>query len=225
MTKSPDMSPFLDADGKRPIQEVVHVLLYLTRVLNSPAIASLSDIGTEQAQPTANTAEATKKLLNYCATYPNSTLRFIASDVILPVFSDVSYLSVSKSFSRVAGYFYLSSTIPSDTAEGAIKPSVIPKLTPNLDHPSPWNGAVHVMRHIPLHVMASATEAEIGTVFKKCKACLSMRTALQEMGHPQPPIPVKVDNQCAVGILTDTVKQKRSKSMGMRFFWARDRIR
>ena len=60
MTKSPDMSPFLDADGKRPIQKVVHVLLYLTRVLNSPALASLSDIGTEQAQPTANIAEATK---------------------------------------------------------------------------------------------------------------------------------------------------------------------
>ena len=115
--------------------------------------------------------------------------------------------------------------MPSDTAEGAIKPSVTPKLTPNLDPPPPWNGAVHVLCHILLQVMASATEAEIGAVFKNCQDYLSMRTALQEMGHPQPPTPVEVDNQCAVGILTDTVKQKRSKSMDMRFFWARDRIR
>ena len=83
MTQSPDTSKILDADGKRRIQEVVGVLLYHTRALNSPALASLSDIGTEQAQPTANTAAATTKLLKYCATYPNPTLRFIASDTIL----------------------------------------------------------------------------------------------------------------------------------------------
>ena len=52
-----------------------------------------------------------------------------------------------------------------------------------------------------------------------------MRTALQEMDHPQHPMPVEVDNQCAMGILTDTVKQNRSTSIDMRFFWARDRIR
>ena len=51
-----------------------------------------------------------------------------------------------------------------------------------------------------------------------------MRTTLQEMGHSQHPTPVEVDNQCAVGILTDTVKQKRSTSIDMRFFWARGRI-
>ena len=145
--------------------------------------------------------------------------------MILRVFSDASYLSVSKSRPRTASNFYMSSSMPSDTAEGAIKPSVTPKLTPDLDPPPPWNGAVQVLCHILPHVVASAIEAEIGTVFKNCQACLSMRTALQEIGHPQPPTPVEVDNQCAVGIFTDTVKQKRSKSMDMRFFWARDRIR
>ena len=145
--------------------------------------------------------------------------------MILRVFSDASYLSVSKSRPRTASNFYMSSSMPSDTAEGAIKPSVTPKLTPDLDPPPPWNGAVQVLCHILPHVVASAIEAEIGTVFKNCQACLSMRTALQEIGHPQPPTPVEVDNQCTVGILTDIVKQKWSKSMNMRFFWARNRIR
>ena len=168
MTQLPDTSKILDADSKHRIHEVVGVLLYHARALNSTALASLSDIGTEQAQPTANTTAATTKLLNYCATYPNPTLRFIASDTILRVFSDASYLSVSKSSFRTAGYFYMSSSMPSDTAECTIKPSVTPKLTPNLDPPPPWNGVVHVLCHILLHVMASATEAEIGTVFKHC---------------------------------------------------------
>ena len=67
MTQSPDTSPILDSKGERRIQEVVGVLLYHVRALNSPDLASLSNIGTEQNQPTANTAAATTKLLNYCA--------------------------------------------------------------------------------------------------------------------------------------------------------------
>ena len=72
--------------------------------------------------------------------------------------------------------------------------------------------------------MSSATEAEIASVFKSCQVCVSIRTALIEMGHPQPPTPIEVDNQCDMGILTETTKQKRSKCTDVHFFWARDRI-
>ncbi len=33
------------------------------------------------------------------------------------------------------------------------------------------------------------------------------------------------DNTCAIGIATDSIKQKRSKSIDMRFHWVRDRVR
>jgi hypothetical protein len=33
------------------------------------------------------------------------------------------------------------------------------------------------------------------------------------------------DNQVACGIANDSVKQKRSKAMDMRFYWIRDRVR
>ena len=118
------------------------------------------------------------QLLNYCTTYPNSVLRFCASDMVLRVYSDTSYLSVSKGRSRAAGYFYLSSVMPSDNCDTPVKPSANFKLAPNTDPPPPWNGAVHVMCSIIANVMSSATEAEIAAVFKSCQECVSIRTAL-----------------------------------------------
>ena len=73
--------------------------------------------------------------------------------------------------------------------------------------------------------MSSATESEISAVFANCKECLAIRQALVKMGHPQPATPIEVDNQRAVRILTDAVKQRRAKAMDMRFFWVKDRIR
>eukprot|EP00957_Ditylum_brightwellii_P008469 642079-Ditylum_brightwellii.AAC.1 len=47
-------------------------------------------------------------MLDYCHTHPNATLRFLASDMILTLHSDASYLSEKKAHSRPAGHFYLS---------------------------------------------------------------------------------------------------------------------
>jgi hypothetical protein len=33
------------------------------------------------------------------------------------------------------------------------------------------------------------------------------------------------DNTCAIGIATDSIKQKCSKAIDMRFHWVRDRVR
>jgi hypothetical protein len=75
-----------------------------------------------------------------------------------------------------------------------------------------------------LNVMASAAEAEVGGLFINGQAACPLRVALQEMGHPQPPTIIVTDNQCAEGIANDTVKQKRSKAIDMRFYWIRDRV-
>jgi hypothetical protein len=45
---------------------------------------------------------------------------------------------------------------------------------------------------------------------------------LEEMGHPQPLTPIYCDYSTAVGIANNTVKQQRSCSMEMRFFWVAD---
>jgi hypothetical protein len=73
--------------------------------------------------------------------------------------------------------------------------------------------------------MASATEAELGAVFQNARDCVPLRIALKEMGHPQAATPIQTDNACAAGIVNETVKQRRSEAIDMRFYWIRDRIK
>ena len=71
--------------------------------------------------------------------------------------------------------------------------------------------------------MASAAEAVLGDLFLNCQEAVPILITLEEMGHPQPPTPVQVEKSTALGIPTRTIKQRKSKAMGMRFYWIRDR--
>jgi hypothetical protein len=51
------------------------------------------------------------------------------------------------------------------------------------------------------------------------------RQILEDMGHPQPSTPLLCDNEFAIGLATDTINLKLSKSLDMRFHWLRDRVR
>jgi hypothetical protein len=42
------------------------------------------------------------------------------------------------------------------------------------------------------------------------------------MGHPQPATKMITDNNRAEGIIKGAIKQKRSKSIDMRFYWLKD---
>ena len=89
----------------------------------------------------------------------------------------------------------------------------------------PINGAIHVMCAILKNMMTSAAETETGAVFINCQKAISIRQTLVEMSHPQPATPVHVDNKCAVGILNETIQQRKSKSIDARFLWVRDRVK
>ena len=72
--------------------------------------------------------------------------------------------------------------------------------------------------------MVSAVEAEVASLFMNANKVIPIRHTLIKMGHPQPPTPLKTDNTTAQGILTKQFRQKRSKSIDMRFWWLKDRI-
>jgi hypothetical protein len=133
--------------------------------------------------------------------------------MILHIHSDASYLSELKARSRAGGIFFLSDL--------AADPTATPD--PNAE-PPPNNGAIHMVSSIMQQVLASATEAEFGALFYNAKEAAMLRTTLTEMGHPQPATPMQTDNACASGIANDTVKQRRSKAMDMRFYWVKDRV-
>ena len=203
----PDATPTLDAADKTRILEVLGTLLFYARAIDSTMLTAIGELATEQSQATTTTMEKLSQLLNYCAAHPDATVRFTASDMILAVESDASYLSVVKGRSRAAGYFFLTNKLS----------------TPNAQYQP--NGAVHVLCHIMREVLSSAAEAELGALFHNGKEVCPLRIALEEMGHPQSATPMATDNNTASGIATDTVKQKRSKAIDMRFYWIRDRVR
>jgi hypothetical protein len=73
--------------------------------------------------------------------------------------------------------------------------------------------------------VASAAESEAGACFQNTQAAAPLRTTLLELGHKQPANPLRTDNSTSYGILNETLKQKRSKSMDMKHYWLQDRER
>jgi hypothetical protein len=73
-------------------------------------------------------------------------------------------------------------------------------------------------------VVASVAEAELGAAFQNAQKAAEFRNTLHELGYPQQPTMIMIDNTVAEGLAADTINARRSKSMDVRFFWLRDRI-
>ena len=198
-----DTSPPLDAAGKRRIQQIVGSFLYYARAVDPTILMALSAIAAQQSAPTEETLTRVNQFLDYMWTHPDAKIRYRASDMILNVHSDASYLSAPKARSRAGGYFFLGS-MPQDA-----EPIII-------------NGAIHITCTILKLVAASAAEAELGALFLNAQEAKVIRIVLEELGHPQPPTPIHVDNTTTVGIVNNTIKRQRSRAMEMRYFWLLD---
>jgi hypothetical protein len=212
-TEPADTSEPLPPAGLTRLQEIIGTLLYYARAVDSTMLVALGSLASAQSKGTQATARAATQLLNYCATHPDAKLCYKASDMVLHVHSDASYLSERQARSRSGVFFYLSSQ-PTD-------PNIAPSPTAT---PPPLNGAILVHSSIMSTVMSSATEAEAGALFYNAKEATVLRNTLNALGHPQPPTPIQTDNACAAGIANDSIRQRRSKAMDMRFYWVRDRV-
>jgi hypothetical protein len=143
-------------------------------------------------------------MLDYLATHPDATIRYHASDMVLHIHSDASYLSVSNTFSRLGGLFFLGKkSHEQDTL----------------------NGSILNIAAVIKNVVASADESEVGACFHNAQSGAPLRVTLTELGHTQPPTPLRTDNSTAFGIVSETIKQKRSKEMDVRNHWLTNRVR
>ena len=134
-----DTSPKLSPEDIKRVQNIVGTLLYYSRAVGSTLATVLSNIASQQANGTEETMKACHQLLDYVASHPNTVLRYLASDMILAVHSDASYLSEPKARSRAGGHFYLTNANDEDFN----------------------NGTVLTLSTIIKHIMASASEAEL----------------------------------------------------------------
>jgi hypothetical protein len=74
-------------------------------------------------------------------------------------------------------------------------------------------------------MVASVSESEVGACVNNFQSDAPLRFTLTELGHIQPPTPLRTDNSTTFGILNETITQKRSKAMNIRYHWMTDRVR
>ncbi len=141
-----------------------------------------------------------EKLLQYVSKHRNIGIRFYASNMILQLMSDASYLCRPRALSVVGLLAYLG-------FENAI------------------NGPISCNSKMINCVVASVAEAELAGGFQAAQLAVHFRRILHDLGYPQPPTLLRMDNTVAIGIATEAITAKRSKSMDMRFFWIIDRVR
>ena len=192
----------LTPEEKLLVQQIVGVFLYYARCVDPTFLPAVNDIASDMSNPTTVLLDKCNRLLAYAASYPNNETVYTASDMILHIQSDASYLSRSLARSVAGGCFYMG----------------------NIDQPTHINGTVTAVSNTIDVVVSSAFEAEYGAVFIIAQIAVWVRTILNALGYPQPPSIILCDNECAVGIANDATKLRKGKAIDMRFHWIRDRI-
>jgi hypothetical protein len=74
----------------------------------------ISVLASEKSNATEVTADKVIKLLNNRNTHPETKIRYHASNMILHIHSDASYLSENEAKSRAGGFFYMGSNNKTD---------------------------------------------------------------------------------------------------------------
>jgi hypothetical protein len=195
-----DNSAPASEEDKKLLQRVIGTLLYYSRAVDPSICTAIHQLGSIQSKPSQNDMRKMDKLLQYVSKHRNIGIRFYASNMLLQSLSDASFLCRPRAASVVGLLAYL----------GA---------------PDAINGPISYNSKMINCVVASVAEAELAGGFQAAQIAVHFRRILHDLGYPQPPTLLRMDNTVAIGIATETINAKRSKSMDMRFFWIIDRVR
>ncbi len=178
----------------------VGYLLYYGRSVDSQILPATCALASEKAARTLDTMHRLYRLLGYVAAHLNGQKIYRASDMVLRVLTDASYLSRPKAGSVAGSFHFL----------GMHEPTPVFINHPvSATQPTFWSSArsaARLNREAPMPQLESP---------RKNAAFLPT----------QPPTPWYCDNEYAVGLASDTITPKMSKSMDMRFHCLRDRVR
>ena len=164
-------------------------------------LCALGSLASQQATLTQKPMKKVKQFLDYKSSNPVVVLIYKANNMVIAVHSDASYLSETKLRRRAGGHFFCSAN------------EIYPEN----------NGAILTVSQIIKAVMTSAAEAELGALYIYARETAPQQTLLEEMGHPQPPTPIQINDTTALGFFKHTIQPKRTKAMDMRFHWLRCR--
>ena len=182
LTDPIDTSACLPTHEIKRLQHIIGTFLFYGHAVDPTLLTALSELSSAQATATEATKCACQQFLDYCTSHPDGSIRYHASDMILKLHSDSSYLNAVGARSHQGGHLYLG----------------------NKSEPDILNGAVLNLATIMKMVLSSTAEAKFGALFHNTKEATPLRTTLEELGHPQPPMPILVDNSTAIGLANDT---------------------
>jgi hypothetical protein len=195
-----DASHLASESDKKLLQSVVGTLLYYSRAVDPSICTAVHQLGSVQSKPTANDMKSMECLLQYVSTHSNMGIRYYASNMILQLMSDASYLCRPRARSVYGCFSYFGS-------------------------PDFINGPLACGSWMISCVCASVMEAELGGGFECAQMAVHHRRMLHDLGYPQAPTLLRMDNSVALGLASGTISAKRSKSVDMRFFWLIDRVK
>lgn len=168
------------------------MFLYYARAVDCTILTALGSLATQQANPTQKTLQHVKHFLDYAMTHQDAIITYRSSNMILATHSNASYLSETKAHSRAGDHFFLSE-----------------------NNEIPWNnGAILTIAQIIKSVMSSASEAELGTLYIHAREAIPFHHLLEEMGHPQSPTPIQIDNSTALGVVSNIIQPLTNQSHG-----------
>ena len=193
-------TPKLTIKEQRRLQSIIGTFLYYGRAVDPTILPALNDLSTYQANPTTETLQRSRMLMDNLSTFPQAKLRYYAGDMQLHVESDATYLVLPGARSRVAGHFYLSA--------GPFPSKVYAKR---------FNAPIHTECSTLKHVVSSAAEAECGALFHNCTTDIGIQNALTGLGHEQGRTQVITDNSTANSFVHSEMRVKRSKSWDMKY--------
>ena len=197
-----DTSPTLSASDIKLIQEILGCVLFLCVSIRIDLATAINIVASNQSNPTEEVKAAAILILRYLKKHPNRGLEFKASDMILKCHSDASFGSSSGFRSRSGGIYYFGNK-----------------------HDNMINGPVQILSSIQKTISASVAEAEYIALFDNGQNVLAIANTLLAITYPAQVPTIYTDNECAVNMANDDIKQRRTKAIDMRYHWTRHQIR
>eukprot|EP00957_Ditylum_brightwellii_P056791 4304293-Ditylum_brightwellii.AAC.1 len=105
------IAPVISKEAKLHILQIVGSLLYYGRVIDNTIFKALNTISSQQNNATETTESAVHQLMDYCASHPDATIHFYASNMILQLHSNTSYMNEPQAHSTAGGHFFLGNKI------------------------------------------------------------------------------------------------------------------
>ena len=195
-----DNTNIIDSIRIGKLKQGIGAILYYATAVAYDFKTGVSKLASKQANPTEKVWNDFLHLLNYANTWPDSTITFYPSDMLLILDGDASYLSEDMARSRAGGVAYLGKS----------------------NNPDFINGPIDVMSVILPTVVASACESEYASSFLLGQKAMEYQLMLKDLGQSKTLL--TTDNKCSEGISNKTMKLKRSRAIDMRYHWLRDKV-